>query len=137
VLVVGGRISAVDVSRLVSIEAKKVYMSYRGPFITNIGILDLVRSALPSTVIHKPGIEGFWVKDPNTGEHVVNGSITFKDGTVLDDIDAVVFATGYQMKHSYFGQARTLPGAHYDAKDDVSASPLVVMDQTKVHNTYK
>ncbi|KAI8342130.1 hypothetical protein BC941DRAFT_346314 [Chlamydoabsidia padenii] len=136
VLVVGGRVSAVDVSRFVSIEAKKVYMSYRGPFETKLGILDLIRSVLPDSVVHKPGIDGFWSKDSETGETKVDGTITFKDGSSLTDIDAVVFATGYQMKHSYFGTCRTLAtddGAWYTDSD----SPLVVMDKTKIHNTYK
>ncbi|ORZ25974.1 hypothetical protein BCR42DRAFT_431601 [Absidia repens] len=142
VLVIGGRVSAVDVARIVSTKAKQVYISYRGPFETKIGILDLIRSVIPDNVIHKPGVEGFWCKDPKSGNTLVDGTITFKDGTTVNDIDAIVFATGYQMKHSYFGSARTLTtdtengSSLFTCKNDTD-EPLVVMDKSKVHNTYK
>lgn len=119
-----------------------MYISYRGPFETKIGILDLIRSAIPENVIHKPGVEGFWCKDPSSGNTLVDGTITFKDGTTLNDIDAVVFATGYQMKHSYFGSARTLAadvddeGSLFNGKND-AGEPLIVMDNYQVRNTYK
>ncbi|CAO3596295.1 unnamed protein product [Absidia cylindrospora] len=139
VLVVGGRVSAVDVSRLVSVGAKQVYLSYRGPFITNIFLADLVRTAIPDNVIHKPGVEGFWSKDANSGKTSVDGTITFTDGSTLDDIDFIVFATGYKSKHAYFGSSRLWisedkDGAHFVPKEN---APLVVMNDKKVHNTYK
>ncbi|KAI8097535.1 uncharacterized protein BX664DRAFT_293123 [Halteromyces radiatus] len=133
VLVIGGRVSAVDVSRLVSIEASQVYISYNGPFITNIPILNLVRSMIPDNVVHKPLIESFWSKDPDTGKKILDGKITFTDGSTLDDIDIVIFATGYKVNHPYLGSLRTL--TEDDAND--SDLPLVVMSNKGVQNTYK
>ncbi|KAI8332201.1 hypothetical protein BC941DRAFT_436902 [Chlamydoabsidia padenii] len=140
VLVIGGRVSAVDICRLVSSNAKRVHMAYRGPFKTGLFILDLIRSALPDSVIHKPGIEGFWSKKAS-GETVVDGTITFTDGSTLDDVDIVIFATGYRAKHSYFGSSRTLTldsenGDRFTAKGK-SNSPLIITDGKKVYNTYR
>lgn len=66
------------------------------PPIINGGILvsdELVPLMIKGSVISVPGIKQFAPNGPS--------SIEFTDGTVLEDIDAVVFATGYYFDYSF------------------------------------
>ncbi|KAI8968965.1 hypothetical protein BDF20DRAFT_827345 [Mycotypha africana] len=93
----GGSISAVDIVRALDGFANSISMSIRGPLVTAIPIINLVRSKIPACVNIKPSIAAF----ANLNDEV-DGSIQFVDGTSLSDIDYVIFCTGYINRLSYF-----------------------------------
>ncbi|GAA5808208.1 hypothetical protein MFLAVUS_001593 [Mucor flavus] len=98
VLIVGGSISACDISRSLEGFARTVTMSMRGPFESSSYIFNLVRSAIPKSTSIRPNITSF----SNIQGHV-DGSVLFEDGTVLDSIDHVIFCTGYTNNLGFFG----------------------------------
>lgn len=102
VLVIGGGISGCDVARSLDGFAKSVSLSIRGPFETPYYIFNLVRSAVPESVIIKPTITSF-----SNAEGNIDGSILFDDGSVMDDVDHVIFCTGYTNSLGYFGDLLT------------------------------
>ncbi|ORX43077.1 FAD/NAD(P)-binding domain-containing protein [Hesseltinella vesiculosa] len=106
VLVVGHNVSGMDISRLVSRVADKVYLSFRGEFESPVRILRIVRDTLPDSVIKVPYIQRFGSLDGN-GNAKADGTIQLVDGTVLDDVDVVIFATGYRSKMPFLGDMRT------------------------------
>lgn len=76
-------------------------MSLRNPFDTPSGILNLFRTTAPESLIHKPNVASF------SADNTVDGRVTFVDGSVLDDIDVVVFCTGYITNFPFFGEQRS------------------------------
>ncbi|EWY85625.1 hypothetical protein FOYG_12765 [Fusarium oxysporum NRRL 32931] len=126
VLVVGGGASAYDVCRETSETAKRVVQSTRG------GDFDLPPSMFPGSVEHVGGIEKFVLKkDPDTGG--VKSRVLLSDGKVLDDVDAVVLATGYLTSYPFLAQYH---------RDDVSANNatrdiLITSEGNMVHNLHK
>ncbi|KAI7868873.1 hypothetical protein BDF14DRAFT_1742146 [Spinellus fusiger] len=72
-----------------------VYMSYRGPHIHQSIVIRVFRSGIPKTTTILPMVKSF---SNINGE--VDGSITFSDGTVLSNIDKVIFCTGFTSDYS-------------------------------------
>lgn len=73
-------------------------MSFKNPFEEPVYVYQVFRSKIPKSVIIKPNIAAFSNKDG-----VVDGSILFEDGTSLNDIDHVIFATGFLNRMTYLG----------------------------------
>lgn len=74
-------------------------MSIDGEFETHNILLKEIRSRIPESVTVKSNISSFSNPD---GE--VDGTITFKDGTTLGDIDHVIFCTGYTVRFDFLGE---------------------------------
>ncbi|KAI9494299.1 hypothetical protein BDB00DRAFT_819620 [Zychaea mexicana] len=138
VLIVGGNISAIDIAQRLDGIASNVYMSIRGNFKSVSNILNLARSVLPDSTIHKPNIGAF--ADP---EGHVNGSITFEDNTVLYNIDHVIFCTGFVNDLGFLGPLRTYGTEPEDGTDEEEGCaqqterPLVVTNGSRPINTYR
>ncbi|KAI9277807.1 hypothetical protein BY458DRAFT_432547 [Sporodiniella umbellata] len=96
VLIIGARVSGVDLARSIEGFAKSVTMSIKGPFVTSNPIENSVRALIPKDTIIKPTIASY-----STPEGCVDGTITFEDGTTMDNIDQVVFCTGYRTSLRY------------------------------------
>ncbi|KAI8990186.1 hypothetical protein BDB01DRAFT_780346 [Pilobolus umbonatus] len=96
VLIVGAKVSAVDIARYLDGFAKAVYMSVRGPVESLIPYVNIVRGAIPASTIIKPEIVQF-----ANAEGTVDGSILFQDGTILKHIDHVIFCTGYTISYDF------------------------------------
>lgn len=131
-LVVGGNISAMDIVNMLNAVGCEIYISIRGPLVTGIPIIDLIRTLIPEGTILKPGIEGFWSK--NSDEIAVDGTVRFTDGTEIKDFDHIIFATGYISPYSYLGSMRAIPETHEEIKED---DLVVLVDSKKVLNAYK
>ncbi|KAI2463428.1 FAD/NAD(P)-binding domain-containing protein [Annulohypoxylon bovei var. microspora] len=108
VVVVGGSISAHEiVHEILDVAQTPVYASVRGEPVPAFGWEPFLH---PDIVIKK-GIEPL---DPETGR------IFFVDGSTLDDVDYIVFATGYTFSVPYISQVqeriknayRRLPGVY-------------------------
>ncbi|KAG5806748.1 hypothetical protein H9Q74_008548 [Fusarium xylarioides] len=123
--VVGGGASAYDVCRETSDTAKRVIQSTRG------GDFDLPPSMFPSSVEHVGEIEKFVLEKDEAGG--VKSRVLLADGKVLDDVDAVVLATGYLTSYPFLAQYH---------RDDVSADNatrdvLITSEGNMVHNLHK
>lgn len=97
-MIVGGSISAVDTARALDGFAKSITVSIDGPFESPFPIFNLVRATLPKSTIIKSNIEAFSNAD---GE--VDGTILFKDGSTIDNVDHVIFCTGFLNRLNYLG----------------------------------
>ncbi|KAI8068673.1 hypothetical protein BC940DRAFT_298781 [Gongronella butleri] len=124
VLVIGSNVSAMDVSRLVEKTAAKVYLSFRGEFESPVPILRVVRGTLPPTVEKRAFVQQFGTLDANG--NLVDDTIHLVDGTALENIDVVIWATGYRNKLPFLGDMRS---------DDVKelTTPGKVVFNTKGH----
>ncbi|CAO3612027.1 unnamed protein product [Cunninghamella blakesleeana] len=128
-LVVGGNISAMDIVNMLNAVGCEIYISIRGDFVTNIPIIDLIRTLVPEGATIVPGIEGFWTKKGD--ETIVDGTVRFTDGTEIKDFDHVIFATGYIAPYSYLGSMRATP--EENKEDELT----VLLNSKKVLNAYK
>ncbi|KAI8358530.1 hypothetical protein BD560DRAFT_405692 [Blakeslea trispora] len=96
VLVIGGGISAVDIVRGLEGFSAMTTMAIHGPFESPYAIYNIVRSTIPRSVSIKPNVSAFSDKLGN-----VNGCITFEDGTILDDVNQVIFCTGFSTRLNF------------------------------------
>lgn len=84
VVVVGSGISAIEIAKdLVPVAQLPVYMS---------------RRSAPKALIPIEGVE----KRPMISEYLPNGRILFDNGEYLDDVDAVIYCTGYQPSYPFW-----------------------------------
>ncbi|KAI9302958.1 hypothetical protein BJ944DRAFT_232582 [Cunninghamella echinulata] len=134
VLVVGGNISSMDIINMLNAVGCDLYLSIRGPMMTGIPIIDLIRGMLPKNTTVKPGLEGFWSKQGE--EKVIDGTVRFTDGTEVEGFDAIIFATGYISPYSYLGALRSTP-EDIKNENENSESLTVVTDAKKILNAYK
>lgn len=65
-------------------------------------VFNIMRSTIPKSVVIKPNVTSF-----SNPEGQVDGSISFDDGSVMDNIDQVIFCTGYTNSLGYFGDLLT------------------------------
>lgn len=148
-MIVGGNVSAVDILNMLNAVDCEVYLSIRGPLVTNVFIVDLIRSLIPKNTIIKPAIECFYSKDQDN-KKIMDGTIRFIDGTEINDFDHIIFATGYIATFPYLGSLRrTTTNNNNDNKvndqqdvnnnkdDDDSDSLFVMTNSKKILNTYK
>ncbi|KAG0192873.1 hypothetical protein DFQ28_007346 [Apophysomyces sp. BC1034] len=129
VVIVGGRVSAVDISRHLNGITRNVYLSFRGSFECSSQVINSFRSAIPEGVIHKSGIQSFTNKDGK-----VDGTITLEDGTTLDDIDQVILCTGYMVDLPFLGDLRVHTD---DAEPSTMSQNTVRADGKRAIDTYR
>ncbi|OBZ88400.1 Thiol-specific monooxygenase [Choanephora cucurbitarum] len=96
VLVIGGGVSAVDIVRGLEGFSAMTTMAIQGPFESPYTVYNIVRSTIPKSVSIKPNVSSFSDKHGN-----INGCITFEDGTMIDDIDQVIFCTGFSTRLTF------------------------------------
>ncbi|KAG1163508.1 hypothetical protein G6F37_001139 [Rhizopus arrhizus] len=96
VLIIGARISGVDIARSLEGLAKSITISIKGPFVSPNPIDNIIRALIPKCVTIKPVIVSFSNPDGK-----VDGSITFEDGSVMKEADQVIFCTGYTNSLGY------------------------------------
>ena len=101
----------------------KIYQSSRG------GQFDLPVAALPSSAERVGEIASFEL--PSKGQSKP-GSVTLKDGRVLEDIDRVILATGYHFSHPFLLELHEDNVLPQDASDTV-----LVANGTQFHNLHK
>ncbi|CEP17173.1 hypothetical protein [Parasitella parasitica] len=131
VVIVGGSISAVDIVRSLEGFAKSITISIKAPFESPLKIYQVLRSLIPKSVSIKPEIKSF---SNAAGE--VDGSIVFLDDTALDNIDQVIFCTGFNNRLPFMGDL-AIPKEQSDVKyvpprpiyDDVPESHVVLGPQ--------
>lgn len=73
-------------------------MSLNGPVESPFFIINLVRSLIPKSVTIKSNIASFSNADGN-----VDGSILFKDDSIINSVDNVIFCTGFINRIGYLG----------------------------------
>lgn len=89
VVVVGGNVSAADlVSDLYSLVKGPLYVSQRGKNEALQAAWDLPNVAIKPTIAH--------IETTQTGINV-----HFADGSTVDDVDKVIFATGYKLSYPF------------------------------------
>ncbi|CAG9947976.1 unnamed protein product [Clonostachys rosea f. rosea IK726] len=131
VLIVGGGVSAMDISRELSHTAASVTQSTRG------GDFDLPERLIPKSVRRVAGISKFsWATDSvDLGQSHRNGpiNVTLSDGSELRGLDHVILATGYLFSFPF------LPQFHSDETPAaaVDSATLVGTEGDMVHNLYK
>ncbi|KAL0097413.1 hypothetical protein J3Q64DRAFT_1713255 [Phycomyces blakesleeanus] len=96
VLVVGGHTSAVDITRHLEGISKNVYLSYRGPREIESNILGLIRTGVPESTIIMPALTSL-----SNADGLVDGTVKFIDGQTLENIDRIVFCTGFTSDYSF------------------------------------
>ncbi|KAI8995016.1 hypothetical protein BDB01DRAFT_775022 [Pilobolus umbonatus] len=133
VLVVGGSISAIDITRSLEGIAKTVYMSIRGPMESPVAVLNVLRKAIPSSTVMKPGIKSF--SEVNTSN---DHSILFEDNSTLDDVDEIIFCTGYVASYGFLNGLLTTPKKNeQEESNDIASEKRVVTDGKFPLNVYK
>ncbi|KAL7334145.1 hypothetical protein PS15p_202955 [Mucor circinelloides] len=138
VLVVGGSISAVDIVRSLEGFAKSITISIKGPFESPFLIYQLLRSLIPTCVDVKPEIRAF-----SNAEGQVDGSVIFEDDSTLENIDQVIFCSGFNSRMPFLGDL-VIPKEKEDVRyapprpiyDDVPESHVVLGPQFPL-NVYR
>ncbi|KAK7224873.1 hypothetical protein V2G26_012876 [Clonostachys chloroleuca] len=131
VLIVGGGVSAMDISRELSHTAASVTQSTRG------GDFDLPERLILKSVRRVAGISKFsWATDlVDSSQSHQNGpiNVTLGDGSELRGLDHVILATGYLFSFPF------LPQFHSDETPAaaVDSTTLVGAEGDMVHNLYK
>ncbi|KAK0636628.1 hypothetical protein B0T17DRAFT_485279 [Bombardia bombarda] len=126
VLVVGASISGMDVVRELAGAAKKVYQSSRG------GQYDLAESLIPKGAERVAGIKSFGPLSKSP-EGKLSGSMELSDGRVINDINHVLFATGYVTSYPFLSHLHSDTASIEEAGDEL----LVTADGDMTHNTHK
>lgn len=129
VLLIGGSASSTDIAVELGPIAKKVWQSTRG------GAFDHPPSMLPDNTTRVGPISSFGPLRP-AGSSAESGpipaTVTLADGQVLEGIDRVIVATGYQFSLPF------LAGYHSDDADPQAADGRVlVTDGLQLHNLHK
>ncbi|GAN00763.1 FAD dependent oxidoreductase [Mucor ambiguus] len=138
VLVVGGSVSAVDIVRSLEGFAKTITISIKGPFDSPFVIYQVLRSLIPKCVDVKPEVKAF-----SNAEGQVDGSVIFEDDSTLDNIDQVIFCSGFNSRMPFLGDL-VIPKGKEDVRyapprpiyDDVPESHVVLGPQFPL-NVYR
>ena len=132
VLIIGAGVSSSDICRELVGVAHKVYQSVRG------GAYDTPIHMLPESTIRVGPIEEFQpvgrCNEDNLLPHQhIPGQILLQDGQILQDIHAIVLATGYITSYPF------LSHLHSDdtALDEADHNMLITSEGEMVHNLHK
>jgi thioredoxin reductase len=130
VLIIGAGVSSSDICRELVGIANKVYQSVRG------GAYDTPLHMLPESTIRVGPIEEFQpVSDEGNflPHQAIPGPILLKDGQILQDIHAVVLATGYMTSYPFLSHLHSDDTALEEADENI----LITSDGEMVHNLHK
>jgi cation diffusion facilitator CzcD-associated flavoprotein CzcO len=137
VLLIGAFISSTDIAKELGPFAKHIYQSNRD------GSVSIPVKALPRNAERVAGTASFGpplklklqetgALDPLRDGECIPASVTLADGRVINDIDQVIFCTGYHHTYPF------LSSYHDDSADVKDANETVlVTDGTQVHNLHK
>ncbi|KAF7552725.1 hypothetical protein G7Z17_g4112 [Cylindrodendrum hubeiense] len=128
VLIIGGSASSVDIAKEIAPIAKKVWQSTRG------GAFDHPISMLPENATRVAEVSSFSpLLNGHSGDSsAIPGTVTLVDGQVLENIDRVIVATGYQFTLPF------LPEHHRDdLKPEDAGDHVLVSDGLQLHNLHK
>ncbi|KAK0387839.1 hypothetical protein NLU13_4084 [Sarocladium strictum] len=134
ILLIGAAVSAMDIACHLDNHAGKIYRSSRG------GKFDINVSKFPKKTQSVGEVQAFELQDngnPLEGslshEQPVPGRVVFKDGTILEDVHAVIVATGYLTTYPFLSglQSSTVDREHADEYVVITA------DASMVHNLHK
>ncbi|KAM0322038.1 hypothetical protein ACHAQA_009781 [Verticillium albo-atrum] len=131
VVVVGGRVSSVDISRELSGVTKHTYQSVReGAATFNFNTLneDTERISEIDHIVHDTSS----IHDSPALQHddTLPVQLHLKDGRILRDVHAIILATGYHLTYPYLMPFEVSP-------DQVTPASLVEATKKTVHNLYK
>ncbi|CAG8487631.1 10787_t:CDS:2 [Ambispora gerdemannii] len=134
VLIVGGGLSAIDISRiLVRISKKPVYQSIR----SSSTLADFDEK---TSIIIKPVIKRFSIVGNNYSK---KGIIEFIDGSTLGDVDAIIFATGYFYSFPFLRDLVYLPSVNGNSNNsenhdmqDLPENKILIKNGKGVFNLY-
>ncbi|KAG0739498.1 hypothetical protein G6F57_011690 [Rhizopus arrhizus] len=93
------QVSGVDIARSLEGFAKSITISIKGPFVSLNPIDNVLRQLIPKDAAIKPVIASF-----SNPDRKVDSSITFEDGSVMKEVDQVIFCTGYSLSLGYMKQ---------------------------------
>ena len=119
VLVVGSRSSGTDIARELNGVAEQVYVSDRNwlppdPSVTDTATLSISTvTGSTSGIVHYPGISRF------TG----GKGVEFVDGRVVDDVDVVIWCTGYLYRYPFLAdyiKSTSASSGHKDMNDSTT-----------------
>ncbi|KAF4964948.1 hypothetical protein FSARC_7175 [Fusarium sarcochroum] len=133
VLLIGAGVSSVDIAQHLDGHANKIYRSSRG------GQFDINASYFPALTQAVAEVQSMEFDSqatpdgPLSHDQPIPGRVVFKDGTVLEDIHAVIVATGYLTTYPF------LKGLQSDTMDRENADENIVItsDASMVHNLHK
>ncbi|OKL61241.1 hypothetical protein UA08_03109 [Talaromyces atroroseus] len=128
VLLIGGSASSLDIAKELSLVTKKVWQSTRG------GAFDHPESSLPENATRVGQVAQFGPlqTDPPSESSAIPGTVTLANGQVLENIDRVIVATGYQFSLPFLSEY------HRDDQAPEQADDLVlVTDGLQLHNLHK
>ncbi|KAH7140891.1 FAD dependent oxidoreductase [Dactylonectria macrodidyma] len=128
ILLIGGSASSLDIAKEVAPIAKKVWQSTRG------GTFDIPPSLLPENSTRVAQVSSFnsLQSDQSDGSGAIPGTVTLVDGQVLENVDRVIVATGYQFTLPF------LPEYHQDdLKPEDADDRVLVSDGLQLHNLHQ
>ncbi|PLB54035.1 pantothenate transporter [Aspergillus steynii IBT 23096] len=129
ILLIGGGVSSLDISREIGPVSKNVYQSTRN------GEFDLSPNMLPENGVRISEVSHFEIQDE--GRDLADGEplpivAHLKSGQRLCGLDGVIICTGYHITLPF------LPGYHNDEISPANADDrILVTDGTQVHNLHK
>ncbi|KAH7007716.1 FAD dependent oxidoreductase [Ilyonectria destructans] len=128
ILLIGGSASSVDIAKELAPIAKNVWQSTRG------GTFDHPPSMLPENAERVAQVSSFSPLQSTHHEQpsAIPGTVTLTDGRVLENVDRVIVATGYQFTLPF------LPEYHQDdVKPEDADDRILVSDGLQLHNLHQ
>ncbi|KAL2814676.1 major facilitator superfamily domain-containing protein [Aspergillus cavernicola] len=129
VLLIGGAVSAVDIAREISPQAKTIYQSTRN------GEFDISANILPENGVRISEITRFEIQDDHSqvpDDKPLPLKLHLKSGQELCGIDTVIICTGYQFTLPFLAEYHDDRLAPEEADDK-----LLVTDGSQAHNLHK
>ncbi|CAG8491143.1 5559_t:CDS:2, partial [Ambispora leptoticha] len=127
VLVVGSSASGTDISRIIArINKKSVYQSIRTPSMFS----ELNEK---TSIIIKPTIKRFIIINDSSSK---KGIIEFIDGSILSDVDVIIFATGYLYSFPFLRDLSYSPSVDGNSSN-LPENKILLKNGKRVFNIYK
>lgn len=122
---IGGAVSSLDIAKEISPVANRVYQSTRN------GSFDLPATALPKGASRVAEVTEFKHHPSDSLEHLPLAA-QLKSGEILEGIDRIILATGYQMTLPFFPQFNNNSIDVTEADESV-----LITDGTQIHNLHR